>query len=218
MKLRGVNQKKRGMTLVEAVVVIFSLFVVVAVLLPTMGAAASKRDKLSCVNHLKQMGLGFRVWAGDNNDKYPMGISGTNGGAMEFAALGNAEAIFQAMSNTLSSPKILVCPADKSRWPVPSFKYTLTWKNISYFLNVDASEANPQDFLAGDDNLEIHGARVKSGLLEISSNIPVAWFPGRHRFSGNVAMADGSVSAVNDSGLRNWFNSTNFTPMRVAIP
>ena len=204
--------------MLETLVVIFSLFVLLAVLLPALGAAASKRSSLGCVNHLSQTGLAFRTWEGDHNDKYPMGISATNGGAMEPAGLPNAEAIFQAMSNELTSPKTMVCPADRARLPVPSFKYTLTSKNISYFLNLNASESNSQDILLGDDNLAIHGLRVKSGLLELSSNNPAVWTPDRHKFYGNVALADGSVQALNNSTLRSWFSFTNVAPLRLAIP
>jgi prepilin-type processing-associated H-X9-DG protein len=218
MKTTCSNQRNHALTLLEAVVVMFCLFIMVAMLLPALGAAASKRSKIGCMKQLKEMGLGFRVWEGDNHDKYPMSVSATNGGAMELAARGNAEAIFQAMSNTLSNPKILVCPADKSRWPVPNFSFPLTSKNISYFINVNASEANPQDFLCGDDNFEVHGVRVKSGLLEISATNPVVWSHDRHGFSVNVALADGSVQGVNNLGLKDWLRSTNFPAMRLAIP
>ena len=162
--------------------------------------------------------MSFRVWEGDHNDKTPMELSVTNGGAMEAVLGGNPAMVFQVMSNELSTPKILVCPADKTRWPAPNFTFHLTSKNISYFVNVDARESNPQELLAGDDNLEIHGIRVKSGLLELSSNNPAIWTPDRHRFSGNVALADGSVQGMNNSTLRNWFASTNTAPTRLVIP
>jgi prepilin-type processing-associated H-X9-DG protein len=209
--------------MLEAVIVIFSLFVLVAVLLPALGAAASKRKNIGYDNHLKQIGMSFRVWEGDHNDKYPVGISAANGGAMELATLGNAEPIFQAMSNELSSPKILVCPADKTGLPAPNFSFRLTSKNISYFVNVDASESNPQEIMAGDDNLAIHGVRVKSGWLELSSNNPAIWTPERHGFRGNVALADGSVIGLNNSSVKNyWLNSwpgtSNAPTARLAIP
>jgi hypothetical protein len=34
---------------------------------------------------------------------------------------------------------------------------------------------NPQMILSGDDNFEISGVPVKSGLLELSSNAPISW-------------------------------------------
>jgi hypothetical protein len=41
---------------------------------------------LTCVNNLEEISLGYCIWAGDNNGKYPMEESVTNGGTMEFAA------------------------------------------------------------------------------------------------------------------------------------
>ena len=52
------------------------------------------------------------MWESDNNDKYPMSISVTNGGAMEAVLNGNPMRVFQVMSNELSIPKILICPED----------------------------------------------------------------------------------------------------------
>jgi prepilin-type processing-associated H-X9-DG protein len=218
MKISCSKQRNRGLTMLEAVVVIFSLFILIALLLPALGAAASKRSSLGCSSQLKKIGLDFRVWEGDHNDKTPMEISVTNGGAMEAVLSGNPAMFFQVMSNQLGTPNILVCPADKTRWPVPNFSFRLTSKNISYFVNMNASEANPQALLAGDDNFAIHGTRVKSGLLELSSNNPAIWTPDRHGFCGNVAMADGSVQAVNNSTLRSWLATTNVAPIRLVIP
>ena len=223
MTLRVSNHQNHALTRPEVVAVIFSLFLLVIMLLPALGAAERKRSRVGCMNQLRQMGLGFRIWEGDHEDKYPMNLSATNSGAMEFAALGNAEAIFLTMSNQLSTPKILVCPADKGRWPAPTFSTPLTSSNISYFINPDSNEANPQEIMTGDDNLEIRGVRVKSGLLTISPNTPIAWSADRHRFSGNVALADGSCQGVSNSELTNYFlnsflSTTNAVGLRLAIP
>ena len=40
-------------------------------LLPALAAAKKKAQKINCINNLKQVGLAFRIWEGDNGDKYP---------------------------------------------------------------------------------------------------------------------------------------------------
>jgi prepilin-type processing-associated H-X9-DG protein len=216
MKLPRSCPGNRGLTLMETLVVAFLLVIVVVMLFPTRGNV--RRGRINCINNQKQIGLAYRIWEGDNMDKYPMAVSVTNGGAMEFVLAGNPMWVFQVMSNELSTPKILVCPEDKDRQSATNFDSVLTAKNVSYFVNPDAIEANPQDIMGGDDNLEINGVRLKSGLSVISSNSPVTWSADRHKFSGNLLFADGSVHGMNNSELANWLHSTNFTTTRLAIP
>jgi prepilin-type processing-associated H-X9-DG protein len=217
MKLSRSYRRNHGLTLMETVAVAFVLVIMVAIFLPALNRPKHKHY-INCTNNQKQIGLSFRLWEGDNNDKYPMAVSVTNGGAMEAVLGGNPMWVFQVMSNELSTPRLLVCPEDTDRQSATNFTCLLTAKNVSYFVNPDAIEANPQDIMGGDDNLEINSLRVKSGLSIISSNSPVTWSADRHKFSGNIAFADGSVQGMNNSELANWLRSTNFTTMRLAIP
>ncbi len=173
---------------------------------------------MSCVNNLKQVGLAYRIWAGDNNDKYPMDISATNGGTMELVNGRNAWLDYLVMSNELSTPKILVCPQDEEHQPPATNFSSQLAGHISYFVGLDAGAKFPQTLLSGDDNFEISGAPVKSGLLAISSNTPIAWSAARHKFSGNLLLADGSVQSSSNSGLTNWIHQTGLATNRLAIP
>src|SRR5664279_3853223 len=169
MKPRLSRQKNTAMTLFEVGVVIAVLMIVVALLLPAI-LNSSHPSRINCVSNLKQEGIAFRLWEGDNNDLYPMAVSVTNGGAMELIATGNVAACFQVMSNELSTPKILLCPEDTHRTYATSFSTGFSDANISYFVNPDAAEIYPQMILDGDDNLTIGGVPVKSGLLQLSTN------------------------------------------------
>ena len=218
MKPRMGNQKSAALTLVEVLVVIFLLAVLVAILLPKLARTKGGPGRANCVSNLKEIGLSFRLWAGDNNGKYPMSVSVTNGGTMELAAGTNAWMSFLVMSNQLSTPKILHCPADTNTYYATNFSSGLNHRNISYFVGIDADESNPQGLLAGDDNFEIGGMPVNSALLNLVSNTPLAWSAARHHFAGNVALADGSVQSISNAGLTNLISQTNFVANRLAIP
>src|SRR5579863_2689739 len=101
-----INDPRAGLTVLDVFVIVCVLFVLAAMILPAI-SRPTRCQKINCTNNLKQTGLAFRIWEGDNNDKYPMQVSTTNGGAMELVALGNPVPVFQVMSNELSTPKIL---------------------------------------------------------------------------------------------------------------
>ena len=185
------------MTLFEVGVVIAVVMILLVVLLPALRPAKRKVSRTNCVMNLKQIGLAYRIWADDHGDKYPMGISVTNGGSMEMVATGNVAQTFLVMSNELSTPKILHCQQDVAHIETNSFA-GLTSSNISYFVGVDViNDLNPLMLLSGDGNFEIGSVPVKSGLQQFWTNDPVAWTTNRHgSILGNIGLADGSVHSA----------------------
>lgn len=218
MKPRCSNRRSHALTLVEVLVVIAILILLAAVLLPALAASKKKSSKIGCLNNVKQIGLACRIWAGDNNDCNPAEVPATSGGAKEPALAGNAAAIFQVMSNELSNPKVLFCPNDKNSSYATNFSVGFSANNISYFFSLDASSNNPTALLSGDDNLALDGVPVKSGLLVFSSGSKIGWTSERHDRAGNVALADGSVQQLSNSGLANWLRDTGPFTNHLAIP
>jgi prepilin-type N-terminal cleavage/methylation domain-containing protein len=215
MKSSCSNQKNQGLTILEVLVVVFVLVILAAILLPSTTTSHRKATRIMCVNNLREMSLASRIWEGNRQDHYPLAVSNTNGGAMEQASLGDVAAVFEVMSNELGTPKILVCPADTGHDPATNFSIGFSAKHISYFVGLDANEANPSMLLSGDDNFETNGISVKSGILTIPANDLIAWTAARHNHSGNVAITDGSVQQLNTAGLREY---CAFTTNRIAIP
>ncbi len=219
MKPRRSNQRNQAMTLVEVLVIIVVLAVLAFFYLPYYAGRQTPALRLNCVNNLHQIGLAYRIWAEENNGKYPMQVSMTNGGSMELVAKGeNVWITFLVMSNELSTPKVLYCMADADRVCATNFSSDLKGK-ISYFVGLDANTNSPQTFLSGDDNFSIGGDQVKSGLLELSTNAPISWTAARHKFDGNIGLADGSVQQATSSDLRqSLLPQTGLTTNRLAIP
>ena len=114
-----------------------------------------KAQHISCVNNLKQIGLAFKLWAGDNGDKFPFQASTNAGGTLELCNRDtngfdrNSLAHFLVASNELSTPLRLCCPHDRSITPVVDWS-KLSASNVTYRLRTDykVSDANPGEILA----------------------------------------------------------------------
>jgi prepilin-type N-terminal cleavage/methylation domain-containing protein len=221
MKTQRTTRGNRAMTLIELLVVICILVLAAALLLSALAAAKRKASRINCLNDLKQDCLAFKMWAGDNDDKYPTQVSVTNGGAMELAVAGDVAGIFRVMSNELSTPKILVCPDDTSRHYATNFTTDLNHQTISYFVSLDAEEKYPQMILSGDDNLTVNGVRVRPGILNLWTNASVGWTKertGKFHGPGNIVLVDGSVQQTTASTLQSALANTGFATNRFVIP
>jgi hypothetical protein len=195
MKQRSSKQRNHALTLVDLLVVIAVLSIMVVIILPIL-ARPRHHKSISCDNNLQQIGLSYRIWAGDNDSKFPFEVSVANGGTRELNIGRNAWLNYLVMSNELSTPKILVCPDDKKRQPPATNFSSQLAGHVSYLVGLDADPIKPNSILAADDHVVVNGVRIRSGILELSTNVSVQWTKERHQGyanAGNVLFSSGLV-------------------------
>jgi competence protein ComGC len=211
LKMHIMNSYRRGITIVEVLVVLVAIFVLILLTIRQAGRPP-RPYRIQCVSNLKNVGLAFRIYATDNGDQYPYLTAVTNHSELiKLTALHS----FLALSNELSTPKIIWCPKDTDRKPADGWT-NLASQNISYFVNLSANETNPQVFLSGDRNLTVGGKTFGTGRLSVNTNEKLGWTKDIHEEQGNVTMGDGSVQQFSNSRLKQGFRESG-TAMNIFL-
>lgn len=206
-----------GLTLTELLTLVVILGLLVVIVLPNFRKARVHISRIDCFNNLRAIGLGFRIYATDNDGLFP-GAGPTNSLASWAQQPYSAYLHFKALSNELSAPLTVLCPEDKARSKTLTNVSQMSGNHeVSYFVGLLRGNASPSAILAGDRNLtNSHTPRL--GFLQLSTNSALGWRRTNHIYGGNIAFADGRAEAVDSFRLNAAYKKSAGMPDRVALP
>jgi competence protein ComGC len=218
----------------ELLVIILVIAWLVLLVMPALSQAKAKANRVYCNNNFKEIGTGYRLWAGDHGGLVPPQQTVKSNGWRDFLTNANQGALcwtnYFIMQNELGlSPQLLICPADE-RTPARSFTNGFDNTHLSYFVGVNASDLYPQSIQGGDRNLGpgaipdpdygFSPTNGKGNDVTIPLTSPVSWSLKMHSRGnpvgdGNILLGDGSAqqcssAAFNSSWLSNAAGTNNW--------
>lgn len=188
-------------TLIELLVVIAIIGILASLLLPSLSKAREMGKRAVCKSNLRQQVVSFKLYAGDNNDKYPQGLPT---GRWPMGHFLNDEAYLALYKNDyLKEGKVLYCPS-VSKWITynkhfkPDEQISSStgkfWTTYPYWVKYQrALNATPDDIttdITSDSDTMILSDKIIDDSGDVSKTNHV-W--NGKKAGGNIAKNDGSV-------------------------
>ena len=207
-------------TRTDAVVVSGVIGLLVAIVLPALANDRTRSSRVICANNLRQIGSAMQTWGNDHGDRRPQEVPVEEGGTRRHVLAVNTWVHYSKLSNDLTSPKVLHCPADTgqpadefSNHPAKGyFNPNFANRATSYALAYDLFSANR--IMAADRNLQFNVGPAGCSVFNTAWGIGLryfgsGWTNGLHQFAGNFLSFDGAVEQANNSRLIDVFNSAS---------
>src|SRR5690606_27636072 len=139
--MRHADEKARsryrfGFTLIELLVVIAIISILAAILFPVFARARDSARRASCMNNMKQIGLGLMQYAQDYDERYPRQTSGTESNYVvwDYSAPTSEENWIKSIYPYVKSWQLFRC-SSSTPYPVADASQPVGDSNTNYQAN-----------------------------------------------------------------------------------
>lgn len=207
---------KRAFTLIELLSVVAIIALLAMLLLPVLSGAKARAQRTVCMNNLRQINLGLRMYSDDSSDKTPRTPGSTNSPGLNWTGYKNLMKSYVGI-NGASSPrdKLFVCPADIFHYDfvtnfgayVPQGLHEQAPDFLSYAFNGGNARTNSNaPGIAGRTLASIKDPSKTVLVMEAPALIPYSWHQPKRPLSREngifndaqnmVSFVDGHVSYI----------------------
>ena len=240
-KMKELFRRKasRAFTLIELLVVIAIIAILAALLLPALAKAKAKAQAITCLNNMKQWGLGGKLYGDDSNDQVP--AEGNT--SLAINAPPNVGAWYNLVASLCGTPGLtnyyMQTPAnpplpptktifsDPSA-PLPRYKvdlqhaYFMYGENARICINAGSgvTQTKFSNMLRPSDTVMFaeNDGDTAGATTPAQSNVAGQYALGRHSGRGNLALCDGSARSLKTNDYVRTSAEGNSSTMEWASP
>ena len=207
METKMHTQKRKKFTLIELLVVIAIIAILAAMLLPALAKARAKARSASCSSNLKQIGIGYFMFAEDNEGK---GIGWSHKGKYynsytwdETAGNRYWGALLGIDQNVFNCPSAQTADGGFPKAEFSTYGYNGDIGNVSI-----SAYKRPSELVVAHDAYEQRMEADKDDLSNWSQHAAYETEYWRHNQRANVLWGDGHVSSVKQGeALAEWYQN-----------
>ncbi len=106
------GHSREAFNLLELLVAIAIISILVALLFPAFRLTRERANRTACINNLKQINAGLRMYSDDSEDKAPRTPGTTNSPGLNWSGYKALMKSYVAINEASSRDKVFACPAD----------------------------------------------------------------------------------------------------------
>ncbi|HEY3283706.1 MAG TPA: prepilin-type N-terminal cleavage/methylation domain-containing protein [Armatimonadota bacterium] len=194
------NKERRGFTLIELLVVIAIIAILAAILFPVFAKAREKARQTSCLNNVKQLGIGFMQYMTNYDDTYPLsGCVGVKNSWVWCPDHDKIDVTKGSIFSIVKTTQSYYCPSDEPTKQIAKDSTPLSYSMNQQFMNAggiaDSGPVSQSDVPNPTETiLLMEESSASAGGLGLNDG---CFYPGgqdylanRHSGGGNFLLAD----------------------------